>query len=40
MMPEAGKGAGRTVDRTGVPGSFEGKITIFESPLEPAATVV
>lgn len=34
------EGAGRTVGRAGVPGGFEGMITIFGSPLEPAAMVV
>ena len=39
-MPEAVEGAGRTVGGAGVPGSFEGMISIFGSPLEPAAMVV
>ena len=39
-MPEAVEGAGRTVGGAGVPGSVEGKITIVETPLEPAAMVV
>ena len=39
-MPEAVEGAGRTVGEAGVPGRFEDKITIFESPLEEAAMVV
>ena len=39
-MPEAVEGGGKTVGGAGVPGSVEGKITIFESPLEPAAMVV
>ena len=39
-MPEAVEGAGRTVGRAGVPGGFEGMVSIFGSPLEPVAMVV
>ena len=41
-IPEAVDGAGRTVGGAGVPGSFEGMVSIkfFGSPLEPSAMVV
>ena len=39
-LPEAVEGAGRTVAGAGVPGSFEGMVSIFGSPLEPAAIVL
>ena len=39
-MPEAVEGGSKTVGGAGVPGSFEGMISIFGNPLEPAAMVV